>query len=116
MSHPRFVRGTPDALHREPRPGADGQLPRVRRQRSLHRVPTARRRAAQARCKPSSMPAPLPYAPRLQGVHDYGDGRHALEFAGPSLDLVLYHDRGVTIAEWVTVGGDLLALVAVGEC
>ncbi len=55
-------------------------------------------------------------SPSLANVHDFGDGRHALEFDGPSIDLMLYHDEGVTIAEWVTVDGELIRLVAVGDC
>ena len=54
--------------------------------------------------------------PRVIGVHCFGDGRYAIEFAGPSLDLMLYHDRGMTIAEWITVDGELVTLVPVGDC
>lgn len=56
------------------------------------------------------------FAPVVTGHHDYGDGRIAVEFEGPSLDLMLYHDGGVTLAEWVTTAGDLIALVPVFEC
>ncbi|MGZ3416726.1 MAG: hypothetical protein ACXWUG_21540 [Polyangiales bacterium] len=58
-------------------------------------------------------PAP---APEITAHHDYGDGRHALEFEDPALDLMLYHDGGVTIAEWVTVDGLLVMMIPVGEC
>jgi len=51
----------------------------------------------------------------LTHCEDLGDGRHVLEFAQPSLDLMLYEDAAGTIAEWVTVEGRLLALIRVGR-
>ncbi len=90
-----------------------------RRRSSFPRKLFARSRAAAPRVRNVRAVAPKRvelHGARVVGHHDFGDGRHAVELEAPSLDLMLYHDRGVTLAEWVTVGGELLALVPVGEC
>lgn len=100
-------------------PAAIGDCPirERRRRRGLARSPVARAGAPTPRIKKTVLGRPPPpYAPELLGVHDFGDGRHAVEFNGPSLDMMLYHDRGVTLAEWVTVDGELLSLIVVGDC
>lgn len=116
MSYTRFVRGSLDANPGDPCATGVDQVHQVRRHRGLPRALTARCRPAVPRQKVVVPSSRVPYEPRLAGIHDFGDGRHALEFDGPSLDLMLYHDQGVTIAEWVTVDGDLLRLVEVGDC
>lgn len=88
-----------------------------RRRRGLSRSPVARGGGATERMKHSRVTrTPRPPEPAIVGVHDFGDGRKAIEFEGPSLDMMLYHDRGVTIAEWVTVDGELVTLIPVGAC
>jgi hypothetical protein len=88
-----------------------------RRRRSLPRGLTARSRVRTARSRKFlSLRRPPPPALEILAHHDYGDGRHALEFEGPALDMMLYHDGGVTIAEWVTVDGALVSMIVVGEC
>ena len=88
-----------------------------RRRRGLPRTPVARAGAAVPRVKQRrEEPRLRVQAPQIVGVHDFGDGRQAIEFEGPSLDMMLYHDRGVTIAEWVTVDGELVTLIPVGDC
>lgn len=90
-----------------------------RRRASLPRKLFARKGVASARIQNAKALAPKavdPRATRVIGHHDYGDGRHALELEAPSVDLMLYHDGGVTLAEWVTVDGELIGLVPVGEC
>lgn len=115
MSYTRFVRGTLDTTTSDPCTTTH-EVHQVRRARGLPRKLVARNGPAVPRQRRSAVNLPVPYAPRLAGVHDFGDGRHALEFDGPALDLVLYHDDGITIAEWVTVDGELLGLVVVGDC
>lgn len=116
MSQARFVRGSQPTVTSNPH-SIDGRDLHERRRRSAHpRTLIARGRPAAPRSKKTFTPKPLPYSPRLASMHDFGDGRIALEFEGPSLDLMLYHDRGVTIAEWVTIDGELVGLVVVGEC
>lgn len=88
-----------------------------RRRRSLPRGLSARSRVCTARSRKFlSLRRPPPPALEITAHHDYGDGRHALEFDAPALDMMLYHDGGVTIAEWVTVEGSLVSLILVGEC
>ena len=116
MSYTRFVRGTLDPTVADPCAADHDRLHKVRRHRGLPRGLTARHRPALARQKNTGPSRRAEYQPRLANVHDFGDGRHALEFDGPSIDLMLYHDEGVTIAEWVTVDGELIRLVAVGDC
>lgn len=118
MSYSRTERGTL-IEDLSTNPGALGtfEVREVRRRRSLPRGLTARARAAMPRTRKTAMTRMRPsFEPRVIGAHDFGDGRHAIEFEGPSLDLMLYHDRGVTLAEWVTVDGELVTMVAVGDC
>ena len=131
MSFTRFARGALGVPSSDPRARATlragsrvllaAQLadPAAKRRRrgSSARALAPRRRSPALRRRLGVGPrVSAPYEPRLAKVHDFGDGRHALEFDAPSMDLVLYHDGGRTIAEWVTVAGDLLWLVRVGAC
>ncbi len=86
--------------------------PRPKSKRTL----TARSGASHPRVRRLLAPSRPKVNVRLAGHHDFGDGRHAIEFEAPAMDMMLYHDRGVTIAEWVTTEGLLIALVPVGEC
>jgi hypothetical protein len=118
MSYSRTERGTL-ITNASTTPSAVGTfvVREVRRRRSLPRGITARAGAAVQRTKKTSMTQMRPaFEPRVIGEHDFGDGRHAIEFEGPSMDLMLYHDRGVTIAEWVTIDGELVMMIAVGDC
>lgn len=116
MSYSRTERGI---VSTTTEPNAVGECPiqRRRRRRALPRVLTARSGAAIERTKTTfNAPPPRVWDPRILGIHDFGDGRQAIEFEGPSLDMMLYHDRGVTLAEWVTVDGELVSLILVGDC
>jgi hypothetical protein len=116
MSFDRAERGTVTKIDA---PGivSSGAIRERRRRRALPRALTARDGACTARTKQILKPRPVrTYEPRVIGEHDFGDGRHAIEFEGPSLDLMLYHDRGTTLAEWVTVDGELVIMAAVGDC
>lgn len=117
MSYTRFVRGSLQPTLTDPCAVGVDRVQERRRRGSFARTLVARARPASARQKKTALVPPRRrLEPRLANVHDFGDGRHALEFEGPSIDLMLYHDRGVTIAEWVTVDGDLIGLVVVGDC
>ena len=88
-----------------------------RRRRAFPRALSARSRVSAPRDrKVLALRRPPVQTPEITGHHDYGDGRHAIEFAGPVLDMMLYHDDGVTIAEWVTVAGALVSVIPVGDC
>lgn len=88
-----------------------------RRRRSHPRPLVARTQAPTPRVKKTFDPKKKWLVdPRLTHHHDFGDGRHALEFETPMIDMMLYHDRGVTIAEWVTADGRLISLLPVGDC
>lgn len=103
----------------EAEPSVIGQCPirARRRRRGLSRPPVARAGGAAHRMKNARVTqSPRAPEPHVVGVHDFGDGRQAIEFEGPSLDMMLYHDRGVTIAEWITVDGELVTLIPVGSC
>jgi hypothetical protein len=116
MSYSRIELGI-DADVTEPKDVGPCPVRQRRRRRSLPRVLTARTGAATPRTKATFMkPTARVIDPRVLGVHDFGDGRHAIEFEGPSLDMMLYHDRGVTLAEWVTVDGELVSMILVGDC
>lgn len=114
MSYTRYVRGTLSVTTSDPQTIEHAQ--HRRRHRALPRTLVARSGPAVPRQKKTTAPARLSWAPRISNVHEFGDGRTAVEFDGPSIDLMLYHDQGTTIAEWVTVDGELLRLVAVGDC
>jgi len=117
MSYSRTERGTFLTSDTEPTTLGMFEVGEVRRRRSLPRGLTARSRVATPRTRKTAMTRVRPPVEmRVVGAHDFGDGRHAIEFEGPSLDLMLYHDGGVTLAEWVTVDGDLVTMVAVGDC
>jgi len=117
MSYTRFVRGSLSATTGDPCVVGNDHVVDHRRRRSLPRSLVARGGRIAPRQKKLGIARPrTQYEPRLTHIHDFGDGRHALEFDNPSMDLVLYHDQGVTIAEWVTVEGELVWLVAVGDC
>lgn len=116
MSYSRIERGVVTSIS-EPTAVDSCPIRQRRRRRSLPRALTARAGAATPRTRATAAsPMPRVYQPRVLGVHDFGDGRHAVEFEGPSLDMMLYHDRGVTLAEWVTVDGELVSMIAVGDC
>ncbi len=116
MSYSLFERGIVTSIS-EPTTVGTCPIRQRRRRRALPRALTARAGAATERTKSTAIPrAPRVYEPRVLGVHDFGDGRHAVEFEGPSLDMMLYHDRGVTLAEWVTVDGELVSMIVVGDC
>lgn len=113
MSHIRTERVS--ILSAEPT-AIDGCPIRQRRRRlGLPRMPVARAGAAVARIKKTTSTRRR-VDPQIVGVHDFGDGRQAIEFEGPSLDMMLYHDGGATIAEWVTVDGEFVSLIPVGDC
>jgi hypothetical protein len=119
MSDSRIERGTVITTITEPSARALGtfEVHEVRRRRSLPRELVARSRVATPRTRKTAMARMRPTVElRVLGTHDFGDGRLAIEFEGPSLDLMLYHDRGVTLAEWVTVDGELVTMIAVGVC
>jgi len=117
MSDSRMERGTLITTIAEPSALGTIEVREVRRRRSLPRGLTARARGSMSRTKKTAMTRMRPRMElRVIGAHDFGDGRHAIEFEGPSLDLMLYHDGGVTIAEWVTVDGELVTMIAVGDC
>ena len=117
MSDSRIERGSILTPNTEATPLGMFEVGEVRRRRSLPRGLTMRARAATPRTRKTAMARMRPSMEmRVVGTHDFGDGRHAIEFEGPSLDLMLYHDRGVTIAEWVTVDGDLVSMIPVGDC
>ena len=117
MSDSRIERGTLIKAVVEPNALGTVQVHEVRRRRSLPRALTARSRESSPRTKNTAMVRMRPTVElRVIGAHDFGDGRHAIEFEGPSLDLMLYHDRGVTLAEWVTVDGELMTMAVVGDC
>lgn len=116
MSYIRFVRSSLNPSTSDPQTLGDDHVEQRRRHRALPRGLVARSGKALPRQKKTSSVPRMRYEPRLANVHDFGDGRTAIEFDGPSIDLMLYHDRGVTIAEWVTVEGELLRLIVVGDC
>jgi hypothetical protein len=88
----------------------------VRRRISFPRPLVARSRRALPRARRTTGKTPPSFKVRVTGQHDFGDGRYVVEFDGPALDLMLYHDEGVTLAEWLTIEGGLIALVPVGDC
>lgn len=116
MSYIRFVRSSLNPATTDPQAIGDDHVEQHRRYRALPRTFVARSRPALPRQKKTAAVPRVQHELRLSNVHDFGDGRMAVEFDGPSIDLMLYHDRGVTIAEWVTVDGELIGMVVVGDC